>query len=215
LFCLRINQDEKKMKAAVLRDFKTPLEVQDISVPTLAESEVLIEVEVCGVCHSDLHVADGDWSQLSGIVKRPLILGHEVVGTIAEAGSAVEGVKVGDRVGVPWIHWTCGTCEFCHEGNENLCVKQQITGVTVDGGYAEFVKAPATHVAKIPANLSSEQAAPLLCAGVTVHRALKQARIMRGNGWRFLESAAWGTSRFRSAASLERMLLQSTSAKKS
>jgi propanol-preferring alcohol dehydrogenase len=88
-------------------------------------------------------------------------------------------VKVGDRVGVPWIHWTCGTCEFCREGNENLCVKQQITGVTVDGGYAEFVKAPATHVAKIPANLSSEQAAPLLCAGVTVHRALKQSRITR------------------------------------
>jgi alcohol dehydrogenase, propanol-preferring len=168
------------MKAAVLRDFKTPLTVQDVPVPKPAEGEVLIKVEICGVCHSDLHVADGDWLQLAGIIKKPLILGHEVVGTVAEAGSAVQGVKVGDRVGVPWIHWTCGKCEFCREGNENLCVRQQITGVTVDGGYAEFVKAPAAHVAKIPETLASEQAAPLLCAGVTVYRALRKANISTG-----------------------------------
>ena len=168
------------MRAAVLRDFKIPLTIQEADLPQPSESEVLIKVEVCGVCHSDLHVAEGDWSQLAGIVKKPLILGHEVVGTIVAAGSAAQGVNVGDRVGVPWIHWTCGKCEFCREGNENLCVQQQITGVTVDGGYAEFVKAPATHVARIPANLASEQAAPLLCAGVTVHRALKQSRITAG-----------------------------------
>jgi alcohol dehydrogenase, propanol-preferring len=168
------------MKAAVLRDCKTPLTVHDVALPKLAAGEVLIKVEVCGVCHSDLHVADGDWSQLAKIVKKPLILGHEVVGTIVEMGSMAQGVNVGDRVGVPWIHWTCGECEFCCEGNENLCIKQQITGVTVDGGYAEFVKAPATHVARIPENLASEQAAPLLCAGVTVHRALKQARVIAG-----------------------------------
>jgi alcohol dehydrogenase, propanol-preferring len=170
------------MKAAVLRDFKTPLTIQDVALPKPTESEVLIKVEVCGVCHSDLHVADGDWSQLAGLVKKPVILGHEVVGTIVEVGSAVEGtgMKIGDRVGVPWIHWTCGKCEFCREGNENLCLRQQITGVTVDGGYAEFVKAPATHVARIPDRLRSEQAAPLLCAGVTVHRALKQSRITKG-----------------------------------
>jgi alcohol dehydrogenase, propanol-preferring len=170
----------EKMKAAVLHDFKTPLTVREVSRPKLTDSEVLIKVEVCGVCHSDLHVADGDWSQLAGIIKKPLILGHEVVGTIVEVGSAGLGVEIGDRVGVPWIHWTCGNCEFCREGNENLCARQQITGVTVDGGYAEFVKAPATHVAKIPDNLQSEQAAPLLCAGVTVHRALKQSRITPG-----------------------------------
>ncbi len=168
------------MKAAVLRDFKIPLTIQDVAVPKPTESEVLIKVEVCGVCHSDLHVADGDWSQLAGIVKKPLILGHEVVGTIVEVGLDVQGVKIGDRVGVPWIHWTCGKCEFCREGNENLCVQQQITGVTVDGGYAEFVKAPATHAARIPDNLASEQAAPLLCAGVTVYRALKHSRITAG-----------------------------------
>jgi len=168
------------MKAAVLRDFKTPLTIEDVPLPQPADGEVLIKVDVCGVCHSDLHVADGDWSQLAGIVKKPLILGHEVVGTVAKVGPEVPDVALGDRVGVPWIHWTCGKCEFCREGNENLCIKQQITGVTVDGGYAEFVKAPATHATKIPPGLSSEQAAPLLCAGLTVHRALRQSRLSSG-----------------------------------
>lgn len=89
-------------------------------------------------------------------------------------------LEIGDRVGLPWIHWTCGECEFCREGNETLCPKQKITGVTVDGGYAEFVKAPANHALKIPNGLSSVDAAPLFCAGVTVYRALKQAKVMPG-----------------------------------
>jgi propanol-preferring alcohol dehydrogenase len=168
------------MKAAVLHAFKTPLALEEVPRPEPAADEVLIEVEVCGVCHSDLHVADGDWTQLAGIVKKPLILGHEIVGRVVERGPAVERVQVGDRVGVPWIQWTCGQCEFCREGNENLCVKQRITGVMVDGGYAEFAKAPASHVVRIPSTLPSEQAAPLLCAGVTVHRALKQAKVRAG-----------------------------------
>src|SRR5271156_42306 len=168
------------MKAAVLHEFKTPLSLEDVARPEVGADEVLIEVEVCGVCHSDLHVADGDWKQLAGIVKKPLILGHEIVGRVEERGAAVTSVEVGDRVGVPWVQWTCGQCEFCREGNENLCVKQRITGVMVDGGYAEFAKAPASHVVKIPDALPSEQAAPLLCAGVTVHRALKRAKIQQG-----------------------------------
>jgi alcohol dehydrogenase, propanol-preferring len=168
------------MKAAVLHAFKTPLVLEDVARPEPAADEVLIEVEVCGVCHSDLHVAEGDWKQFAGIVKKPLILGHEIVGRVVELGSEVRSLEVGARVGVPWVHWTCGQCEFCREGNENLCVRQRITGVTVDGGYAEFVKAPASHVIRIPVALSSEQAAPLLCAGVTVHRALKQACIRAG-----------------------------------
>jgi propanol-preferring alcohol dehydrogenase len=168
------------MKAAVLHEFKTPLSLEEVARPEPGADEVLIEVEVCGVCHSDLHVADGDWKQFAGIVKKPLILGHEIVGRVVERGAAVKSVEVGDRVGVPWVQWTCGQCEFCREGNENLCVKQRITGVMVDGGYAEFAKAPASHVVKIPEALSSEQASPLLCAGVTVHRALKQARIQQG-----------------------------------
>jgi alcohol dehydrogenase, propanol-preferring len=169
------------MKAAVLHEFKTPLSLEEVARPEAGADEVLIEVEVCGVCHSDLHVAEGDWTQFAGIVKKPLILGHEIVGRVVERGAAVQGsIEVGERVGVPWVQWTCGQCEFCREGNENLCVRQRITGVMVDGGYAEFAKAPASHVVKIPRALASEQAAPLLCAGVTVHRALKQAKIRAG-----------------------------------
>ena len=168
------------MKAAVLQAFKTPLSLEEVARPQTGADDVLIEVEVCGVCHSDLHVADGDWTQLARIVKKPLILGHEIVGRVVERGAAVKSVQVGERVGVPWVQWTCGQCEFCREGNENVCVKQRITGVMVDGGYAEYAKAPASHVVKIPDTLPSEQAAPLLCAGVTVHRALKQAKIRAG-----------------------------------
>jgi len=168
------------MKAAVLHEFRKPLAIEEVAPPQLTADDVLIEVEVCGVCHSDLHVADGDWTQLSRIVKKPLILGHEIVGRVVTRGAAVRSIEIGDRVGVPWLQWTCGECEFCQEGNENLCVKQRITGVTVDGGYAEYTKAPASHVVKIPEGLPSEQAAPLLCAGVTVHRALKHARVRAG-----------------------------------
>ncbi len=168
------------MKAAVLREPRTPLVVEEIARPVPASDEVIIQVEACGVCHSDLHVADGDWKQFAGITKEPLVLGHEIAGRVIETGDAVRDVKIGDRVGVPWVYWTCGECEFCREGNENLCVKQKITGVTVDGGYAELVKAPGSHVVKIPDAISSVQAAPLFCAGVTVYRALRQANIKPG-----------------------------------
>ena len=168
------------MKAAILREFKAPLTIEELAQPTPDAHEVLIQVEACGVCHSDLHVANGDWPQLVPITKRPLILGQEIAGHVVEKGAAIEHLKVGDRVGVPWVHWTCGECDFCREGNENLCVKQKITGVTVDGGYAEFVKAPASHALKIPDGLSGVDAAPLFCAGVTVYRALKHARIQPG-----------------------------------
>ncbi len=168
------------MKAAILREFKAPLSIEEVERPKPGAHDVLIQVEACGVCHSDLHVADGDWPQLVPITKRPLILGHEIAGRVLEKGASVSHLQVGDRVGVPWVHWTCGECEFCREGNENLCVKQQITGVTVDGGYAEFVKAPASHALKIPQELSCVEAAPLFCAGVTVYRAMRQAKVQPG-----------------------------------
>jgi alcohol dehydrogenase, propanol-preferring len=168
------------MKAAILCEFKQPLAIEDVDRPKPGAQEVLIEVEACGLCHSDLHLADGDWPQLVPIMKKRLILGHEIAGRVVEKGAAIDHLKVGDRVGVPWVHWTCGECDFCREGNENLCVKQQITGVTVDGGYAEFVKAPASHALKIPDGLSSVDAAPLFCAGVTVYRALRHAKIQPG-----------------------------------
>lgn len=168
------------MRAALLREFQAPLSIEEVDRPSLESHEVLIRVEACGACHSDVHVADGDWRQLSGIIKRPLILGHEIAGRIVEKGSAVRDLEIGDRVGVPWIHWSCGECEFCREGNENLCARQKITGVTVDGGYAEFVKAPASHSVKIPDGISATQAAPLFCAAVTVYRALKHAGPLNG-----------------------------------
>jgi len=168
------------MKAAILREFKTPLSMEEIALPKPGAGEILMKVEACGVCHSDLHVADGDWPQVVPITKMPLILGHEIAGRVVEKGAGVNHLEIGDRVGVPWVHWTCGECEFCVEGNENLCSQQQITGVTVDGGYAEFVKAPASHALKIPDGLSCVAAAPFLCAGVTVYRALKHAKIKPG-----------------------------------
>jgi propanol-preferring alcohol dehydrogenase len=168
------------MKAAVLREFKKPLAVEEVGQPQPGTGEVLIRVEACGVCHSDVHVADGDWAQFAKIVKTPLILGHEIAGVVVEKGAAVDDLQIGERVGVPWIHWTCGECEFCREGNENLCRQQKITGVTVDGGYAEFLKVPASHAVRIPDGLSSIQAAPLFCAGVTVYRALKRSGILPG-----------------------------------
>ncbi len=168
------------MKAAVLHEFKKPLLLEEVERPRLKPDEVLIEVEACGVCHSDLHVADGDWIQLIPIVKKPVILGHEIAGRVSERGDDVQELRVGDRVGVPWIYRSCGECEFCRDGNENLCVNQQITGVTVDGGYAEYVKAPARHAIAIPDTLSPVESAPLFCAGVTVYRALKQVSLGRG-----------------------------------
>src|SRR5215470_6165654 len=143
------------MKAAVLHEFKKPLALEQVPRPVPEANEVLIQVEACGVCHSDVHVADGDWPQFTGITKRPLILGHEIAGHVIEKGAAVQELGIGDRVGVPWIYWTCGECEFCRQGDENLCVKQKITGVPVE-------------------------AAPFFCAGLTVYRSLKQAGISRG-----------------------------------
>ena len=168
------------MKAAVLHELKKPLVVEEVPRPQPGENEVLIQVEASGVCHSDLHVIEGDWIQFAGIVNPPLIVGHEVAGRVVEVGPGVSELKVGDRAGVPWIYWSCGQCEFCREGNENLCANQKITGVHVSGGFAEFIKAPASHATRIPDAVSSVQAAPLFCAGVTVYRALKQARPQRG-----------------------------------
>lgn len=168
------------MKAAVLHEYKEPLQIEEVPTPAPGRDEVLIEVEACGVCHSDLHIANGDWPQLFKILKKPLILGHEVVGRVFAKGDAVSSLSVGERVGVPWIHWTCGACPYCIEGNENLCANQAITGGTVDGGFAQFMTAKATHALSVPGNLTFEEAAPLFCAGVTVYRAIKRAGVQAG-----------------------------------
>jgi len=168
------------MKAAVMREFKQPLAIETVEPPTLAADEVMIRVEACGVCHSDLHIAEGDWQQLLRLIKKPLIPGHEVVGRVVARGDAVTELEVGDRAGVAWVYWTCGDCDLCREGQENLCRNQIITGAMVDGGYAEFIKAKASHAIRVPEALNSAEAAPLFCAGVTVYRAVKRAHISEG-----------------------------------
>jgi alcohol dehydrogenase, propanol-preferring len=168
------------MKAAVLHEFKQPLAIESVEAPALAADEVLIRVEACGVCHSDLHIAEGDWQQLLRLIKKPLIPGHEVVGRVVARGDAVTALEVGDRVGIAWVYWTCGECDLCREGQENLCRNQLITGAMVDGGFAEFIKAKASHALRVPEALSSAEAAPLFCAGVTVYRAVKRAEISAG-----------------------------------
>jgi alcohol dehydrogenase, propanol-preferring len=168
------------MKAAVLAEFGQPLVLQDVAQPTPEADEVLLRVEVCGVCHSDLHITLGDLPGFRGVTKPRLIPGHEVVGRVFAKGAAVEHLHVGDRVGVAWLHSACGLCEQCGEGHENLCRKGVVTGLMVDGGYAEYMRAKASHALRVPDTLSSEQAAPLFCAGVTVYRALKNAQVAAG-----------------------------------
>jgi len=168
------------MKAAVLKTFDQPVSMEDVPVPEPSTGEVLIRVHACGVCHSDLHLAEGDWELLKPITKLPLILGHEVAGTVERVGAEVKDPRPGDRVGVPWLHWSCGECEYCRAGRETLCGEQIITGVMVDGGYAEFVIAKASHVVRIPPAVGLAEAAPLLCAGVTVYKALKTAEQSAG-----------------------------------
>ncbi|HEX7436309.1 MAG TPA: zinc-dependent alcohol dehydrogenase [Caldimonas sp.] len=163
------------MKAAILPDFGRPLRIEDIPMPVPEADEVLMQVEVCGACHSDLHIMQGDRPGFRAATKARVIPGHEVIGRVVAKGSAVEHLAVGDRVGVAWLHSACGVCEQCREGLENLCRKGVVTGMMVDGGYAEFMRAKAEFALPIPASLTSAEAAPLFCAGVTVYRALKNA----------------------------------------
>jgi alcohol dehydrogenase, propanol-preferring len=168
------------MKAAVLTEFGKPLAIEELPTPTPADDEVLIQLEACGVCHSDLHIIDGDTPAFRGSAKKRLIPGHEAVGRIVAKGKGVSNLDVGQRVGVAWLYQSCGTCEECREGNENLCRRGVVTGLMVDGGYAEFMLAKATHAMPVPDALTSQEAAPLFCAGVTVYRALKNAGVSGG-----------------------------------
>jgi alcohol dehydrogenase, propanol-preferring len=158
------------MKAAVVRAYREPLSLEEVAIPEVTPGQVLIKVAACGVCHTDLHAADGDWP-----VKPPLpfIPGHEGVGHVAAVGAGVRGIREGDRVGVPWLHTACGHCEHCLTGWETLCDDQQMTGYTVNGSFAEYVLADPAYVGHLPANGTFEELAPILCAGVTVYKGLK------------------------------------------
>jgi propanol-preferring alcohol dehydrogenase len=160
----------EKMKAAVIRAFGQPLVIEEVDVPEVPPGQVLVKIEACGVCHTDLHAAEGDWPVKPSL---PFIPGHEGVGYVVKVGAGVTWVKEGDRVGVPWLHTACGHCEHCITGWETLCDSQQMTGYTVNGGYAEYVLADPSYVGKLPDTLDFAPAAPVLCAGVTVYKALK------------------------------------------
>lgn len=158
------------MKAAVVREFGAPLIIEDAPVPEPDAGEIQVKIEASGVCHTDLHAAEGDWP-----VKPtpPFIPGHEGVGYVSGVGAGVNHVKEGDRVGVPWLYSACGHCAHCMGGWETLCETQQNTGYSVNGGFAEYVVANPDYVGHLPDGVSFTEAAPVLCAGVTVYKGLK------------------------------------------
>jgi len=161
----------KKMKAAVAHNFGDQLKIEEMPVKEPGDDEILVKVMASGVCHTDLHAIDGDWPVKPNL---PLIPGHEGVGYVAAIGKNVKNVKEGDAVGVPWLYSACGTCEHCITGWETLCGEQENAGYSVDGGYAEYVVADPRYVGHLPSNVNFAEMAPILCAGVTVYKGLKE-----------------------------------------
>ena len=165
------------MKAAVVRAFGKPLVIEDVPVPTPGPGEILVKVKACGVCHTDLHAASGDWP-----VKPtpPFIPGHEAAGIVAALGAGVTDFKLGDAVGVAWLHDACLRCEYCETGWETLCEHQHNTGYSVNGGFAEYVIASAAFAARLPASVDFAAIGPILCAGVTTYKGLKETEARPG-----------------------------------
>jgi propanol-preferring alcohol dehydrogenase len=159
------------MRAMILRRPQAPLAEAELGAPEPGPGQVLIKVHACAVCRTDLHVVDGELTE----PKLPLVPGHEIVGRVVAKGAGVERYAVGDRVGVPWLGWTCGTCAFCQTGRENLCDRARFTGYQIDGGYAELTLADARYCFPIPDAYSDGEAAPLLCAGLIGYRTLRMA----------------------------------------
>lgn len=165
------------MKAAVVHEFGKPLRIEEVAVPTPGPGEVLVKVTACGVCHTDLHAAMGDWPVKPS---PPFIPGHEAAGVVVAVGPGVTERKVGDAVGVAWLHDACMRCEYCETGWETLCEKQHNTGYSVNGGFAEYVIAAAPFAALLPADVDFAQIAPILCAGVTTYKGLKETEARPG-----------------------------------
>ncbi|MXN89787.1 alcohol dehydrogenase AdhP [Flavobacterium sp. Sd200] len=167
----------KTMKAAVVREFGKDLQIEEVEVKRPGRNQILVKVIASGVCHTDLHAVEGDWPVKP---KMPLIPGHEGVGYVVAVGPDVNNVKEGDAVGVPWLYSACGGCEYCITGWETLCDSQQNGGYSVDGGFAEYVIADARYVGKLPDNVNFMEMAPILCAGVTVYKGLKETETKPG-----------------------------------
>jgi propanol-preferring alcohol dehydrogenase len=158
------------MRAMRLHEIGQPLTTDEISVPQIGNGQLLVKVSACAVCRTDLHVVDGELPE----PKLPLVPGHEIVGRVEEIGKGVENFQAGDRVGIPWLGWTCGECEYCVSGRENLCERARFTGYTIDGGYAEFTVADGRFVFPIPDPFDDVAAAPLLCAGLIGYRSFRK-----------------------------------------
>jgi propanol-preferring alcohol dehydrogenase len=167
----------KSMKAAVVRQFGRPLNIEEVAIPSPGPGEVLVKIMATGVCHTDLHAADGDWP-----VKPvpPFIPGHEGAGIVAAVGAGVTALKEGDPVGIAWLHDACGCCEHCITGWETLCESQHDSGYSVDGSFAEYAIGSAAYVARLPANVDFVAMAPILCAGVTTYKGIKETEARPG-----------------------------------
>jgi propanol-preferring alcohol dehydrogenase len=166
-----------KMKAAVVKEFGKPLSIEEVPVKEPDRGQILVKVLACGICHTDLHAAEGDWPVKPSL---PFIPGHEGIGEIIALGPDVDFLKEGDIVGMPWLHTACGHCEYCITGWETLCDYQEMTGYTVNGGFAEYVLADAKFVGKFPKGVNYLDMAPILCAGVTVYKGLKETDVKPG-----------------------------------
>jgi propanol-preferring alcohol dehydrogenase len=165
------------MHAAVVTAFGKPLELREWDVPTVGPGQILVKTEACGVCHTDLHAANGDWPLKP---TPPFIPGHEAIGIVVEVGAGVTIVKEGDRVGVPWLYSACGHCEYCLEAWETVCDEAQFGGYTKNGGFAEYILADPNYVAHIPKGLGPKEAAPLICAGITTYKGIKETKARPG-----------------------------------
>ena len=166
------------MKAAVVEAFGKPLVLREWNTPTPGADQIVVKTEACGVCHTDLHAARGDWP-----VKPtpPFIPGHEGIGRVAAVGAGVTHVKEGDRVGVPWLYSACGHCEYCLSAWETVCGSAQFGGYTVNGGFADYILANPNYVAHIPSRLTAVNAAPIICAGVTTYKGIKETATKPGD----------------------------------
>jgi propanol-preferring alcohol dehydrogenase len=167
----------KTMKAAVVREFGKPLTLEELPIPSPGAGEVLVKIRATGVCHTDLHAADGDWP-----VKPtpPFVPGHEGAGVVAAVGAGVKNLKEGDPVGVAWLHDACGACEYCITGWETLCESQHYGGYSVNGSFAEYAIGAAAYVARLPERVDFAAMAPILCAGVTTYKGIKETEAKPG-----------------------------------
>jgi propanol-preferring alcohol dehydrogenase len=166
-----------KMHTATVEHFGKPLVLKEWDIPTPGPGQILVKTEACGVCHTDLHAAKGDWPVKPTL---PFIPGHEAIGLVAAVGAGVTIVKEGDRVGVPWLYSACGHCEYCLSAWETVCGEAEFGGYTKNGGFAEYILADPDYVAHIPKGLSAIQAAPLICAGITTYKGIKETEARPG-----------------------------------